>query len=194
MGNISTRGKGKAIRDLMAREPKIKGRLKKRIDGAMKRRAEEESMKELRYPTNKPKRRRPERPERDREFRPMPLPMPRPERPRPNLRDKFMMTPIKKKDGGGEMMELKSLLSKATFSGVGVSLEKLKKALKKAKEMKPTGRINTDDLKKAMGMMGKGAGGPLGSSLFKNTEPKIKGRLGGPKTAPKRRTKLRKLI
>jgi len=157
MGDISMRGKGRALkmkeggkatRDLVALQPKIAGRLKKRTDGAMKRRAEEESMKELRYPTNKPKRRRPERPERpEREFRPMPLPMPRPDRPNmkpmpykkpilpKDLEKYFMKTPKRvrpamKKDGG-EMMGLKSLLSKGAFSGVGVSLEKLKKALDK---------------------------------------------------------------
>ena len=71
-----------------------------------------------------------------------PVPIPRPDRPnmkpmpdrrpRPkiDLEKYFMKTPLKKNDGG-EMMDLKSLLSKAAFGGVGVSLEKLKKALDK---------------------------------------------------------------
>jgi hypothetical protein len=192
MGDISTRGKGKTLK-------MKKGGALPSNKGASKAGMQSKQGRNFLLPKEKePKRfKQPGKPE------PRPIPMPRPKlrpipMPRPKLRDKrglekFMMTPIKKKDGG-EMMDLKSLLSKATFSGVGISLEKLKKAFKKAKEIKPTGRINTDDLKKALGMMGKGAGGPLGSSLFKNTEPKIKGRFGGPKTAPKRRTKLRKLI
>ena len=206
MGDISMRGKGKALkmkkggkatRDLMAIGPKLKGRIKKRTDGAMKRRAEEESMKELRYPTKKPTRRRPERPERDREFRPMPMPMPRPDRPNmkpmpykkprlPKDLEKYFMktprrvTPAKKKDGGA----------------MGVSAEKLKQAFEQAKKMKPTGRLNMDDLKKALGMMGKGAGaaGFKGKPLFKKTEPIIRGRSGGPKTQPKIKRTLRKLI
>ena len=215
MGDISMRGKGRALkmksggstsRDKM-RLPKIPGRIKKRADGAMKRRAEEESMKELRYPTKKPTRRRPERPERDREFKPMPIPMPRPSgpiqmRPMPYKKpgvpkdlEKYMMDmprrmrPAKKKDGG-EMKGIAGMFGKGTM---GVSAEKLKKAFEQAKKMKPTGRLNMDDLKKALGMMGKGAGAALGSPLSKKTKPKIKGRSGGPKTSPKRRT-LRKLI
>jgi len=78
----------------------------------------------------------------------------------------------------------------------GFSKERFKKVLEQAKEMKPTGRLNMDDLKKAINMMSKGAGKGLGSSLLKKTEPKIKGRLGGPKktTPTKRRKTLRKLI
>ena len=125
------------------------------------------------------------------EFRPMPRPMPRP-RPLPrDLRDfleKYRMKeprkigPAMKKDGG-EMMGLKSALSKAASGAMGVSAEKLKQAFEQAKKIKPSGRLNMDDIKKALGMMG----------AAKKTEPKIKGRSGGPKTAPKRRT-LRKLI
>jgi len=111
------------------------------------------------------------------------------------------MTPAMKKDGG-EIKSLGDLFSKPASQGF--SKEGLKKAFEKAKEMKPTGRINMDDLKKALGMMGKGAGKAFGmmgkgagkafgSSLSKKTESKIKGRLGGPKTSPRRRT-LRKLI
>jgi len=125
MGDISMRGKGRALkmkeggraakRDLKAIGPTLKGRRKKRTDGAMKRRAEEASMKELRYPTSKPKRRLPD-PERG-PVKPMPMPMPRPERPnmkpmpyrKPRLPkdiEKYLMdmprrvTPAMKKDGG----------------------------------------------------------------------------------------------
>ena len=123
--------------------------------------------------------------------RPMPGPMPRPRRLPRDLRDlleKYRMKeprkigPAMKKDGG-EMMGLKSALSKAASGAMGVSAEKLKQAFEQAKKIKPSGRLNMDDIKKALGMMG----------AAKKTEPKIKGRSGGPKTAPKRRT-LRKLI
>ena len=156
--------------------------------------------------------------------RPKPMPLPRPDRRlliEDNLRDllkkkdRKKAIPLVTKKDGGEMKSLQDLFSKpasqgfskekfkkaletASFSGVGVSLEKLKKAFEQAKKMKPTGRINMDDIKSALGMMGaagKGAGKGLGSSLLKKSEPKIKGRLGGPKTSPKRRTKpFRKLI
>lgn len=120
--------------------------------------------------------------------RPNMKPMPD-RRPRPRIDlEKYMMkeprkmTPTMKKDGG-EMMGLKSALSKAASGAMGVSAEKLKQAFEQAKKMKPSGRLNMDDIKKALGMMG----------ASKKTEPKIKGRLGGPKTSPRRRT-LRKLI
>jgi len=180
MGDISMRGKGKALkmkeggrasRDLKAIGPNLKGRRKKRTDGAMKRRAEEESMKELRYPTKKPTRRRPERPERDREFKPMPIPMPRPSgpiqmRPMPYKKpgvpkdlEKYMMDmprrmrPAMKKDGG-VMKSLEGMFGKAATGGLGsIPSSTLKKAFEKAKKLKPSGRLNVDDLKKAIDSM-----------------------------------------
>lgn len=142
-------------------------------------------------PRPMPKPRPPKRPE----LSPRPMPKPMPDRsPRVKEKIKELMEelkprirqtglPVKRKDGG-EMKNLAKMFSKSTTSSMGVSAEKLKKAFEQAKKMKPTGRLNMDDLKKALGMMG----------AAKKSEPKIKGRLGGPKTSPKRRTKLRKLI
>lgn len=162
---------GRASRDLKAIGPKLKGRVKKRADGAMKRRAEEESMKELRYPTSKPKRRRPERPERDpKEFRPMPMPMPRPERPnmkpmpykKPRLPkdiEKYFMktprrvTPLK---DGGAAKGLADLFGKGVTGTLAkIPPSTLKRAFEKAKKLKPSGRLNVDDLKKAIDSMKK---------------------------------------
>jgi hypothetical protein len=184
MGDISTRGKGKALKmkkggkaskEFMGLAPKDKGRRKKRTDGAMKRRAEEASMRELRYPTSKPKRRRPERPERpEREFRPMPMPMPRPERPnmkpmpykKPKLpkdiEKYFMKTPRRVtplKDGGemkfgaaADVNKIKEGLKSLGSVGAGVGAGKLYDSIKK---LKPTGRINIDDIKRTLESMKK---------------------------------------
>jgi len=172
MGDISIRGKGKALKMKKGGETK-KGMLlpirrrKAKTDGASKRRAEEESMKELRYPTKKPS--RPGRP--TPKPVPMPRPMPGPNKDRPNFRpmpmprprrkipeeiEKFLMdprlaTPAKKKDGG----EMKGIAGMFGKGAMGVSAEKLKKAFEQAKKMKPTGRINTDDLKRALDSMKK---------------------------------------
>ena len=215
MGDISTRGKGKALK-------MKKGGALPSNKGASKAGMQSKQGRNFLLPKEPPKRRNPDRPKftpkpkpmprpmpRDPkkvpEFRPMPRPMPRP-RPLPrDLRDleKYMMqeprklTPAMKKDGG-EMMSLKSALSKAASGAMGVSAEKLKQAFEQAKKMKPTGRINMDDLKKALKMVGKEmmgkADGFKGKPLFKETEPKLKGRLGGPKTQPKIKRTLRKLI
>ena len=109
-----------------------------------------------------------------------PVPIPRPDRPnmkpmpdrrpRPKIDlEKYFMktprraTPLMKKDGG-EMKNLAKMFSKSTTSSMGVSAGTLKKAFEQAKKMKPTGRLNMDDLKKALGMMG----------AAKKTQPKIK--------------------
>jgi hypothetical protein len=157
MGDISMRGKGRALkmkeggrasRDLKAIGPKLKGRIKKRTDGAMKRRAEEASMRELRYPTSKPKRRRPERPERDREFKPMPMPMPRPEKPKitpmpkrmpkvpKDIEKYFMKTPRRVtplKDGG-------SAKKPDSARGKSTRIGKIKKIVENMKERGNVGR------------------------------------------------------
>ena len=178
MGDISMRGKGKALKmkeggkaskDFMGLAPKDKARRRKRADGAMKRRAEEASMRELRYPTSKPKRRRPERPERDREFRPMPMPMPRPDRPKmplPKLKPRtpkdlekyFMKTPkrVTPLKDGGSAKGLADLFGKGVTGTLAkIPPSTLKKAFEKAKKLKPSGRLNVDDLKKAINSMKK---------------------------------------
>lgn len=179
MGDISMRGKGRALKmkeggkaskDFMGLAPKDKARRRKRADGAMKRRAEEASMRELRYPTSKPKRRRPER-EPDRgPFKPMPMPMPRPDRPNmkpmPDRRPKlpkdiekyFMKTPrrvIPLKDGGSAKA-LADLFGKGVTGTLAkIPPSTLKTAFEKAKKLKPSGRLNVDDLKKAIDSMKK---------------------------------------
>jgi len=200
MGDISMRGKGKALKMKKGGAlPSNKGASKagmQRKQGRNFLLPKEPKPKRGRDPERPPKFQprpmpMPRDPKKVPEFRPMPRPMPRP-RPLPrDLRDfleKYRMKeprkigPAMKKDGG-EMMGLKSALSKAASGAMGVSAEKLKQAFEQAKKIKPSGRLNMDDIKKALGMMG----------AAKKTEPKIKGRSGGPKTAPKRRT-LRKLI
>lgn len=184
MGDISMRGKGRALkmkeggraasRDFMGLAPKDKARRRKKPDGAMKRRAEEASMRELRYPTSKPKRRRPER-EPDRgPFKPMPMPMPRPERPKmgplPKLKPRtpkdlekyFMKTPKRVtplKDGGemkfgaaADINKIKEGLKSLGSVGTGVGVGKLYDAIKK---LKPAGRINMDDIKRTLESMKK---------------------------------------
>jgi len=208
MGDISMRGKGKALKMKKGGAlPSNKGASKagmQRKQGRNFLLPKEPKPKRGIDPERPPKfqprpmpmpRPMPRDPKKVPEFRPMPRPMPGP-MPRPrrlprDLRDlleKYRMKeprkigPAMKKDGG-EMMGLKSALSKAASGAMGVSAEKLKQAFEQAKKIKPSGRLNMDDIKKALGMMG----------AAKKTEPKIKGRSGGPKTAPKRRT-LRKLI
>lgn len=197
MGDISMRGKGKALK-------MKKGGALPSNKGASKAGMQSKQGRNFLLPKEPPKRRNPDRPKFTPKPKPMPRPMPRDPKDGPNFRpmprprtlprdlrdlEKYMMqeprkmTPAKKKDGG-EMTLLKSALAKAASGTMGVSAEKLKKAFEQAKKMKPTGRLNMDDLKKALGMMG----------AAKKSEPKIKGRLGGPKTSRKRRTKLRKLI
>ena len=248
MGDISMRGKGRALKmkkggdpkEFMGLAPKDKARRRKRADGAMKRRAEEASMRELRYPTSKPKRRRPER-EPDRgPFKPMPMPKPGPDRPKftprpmPDKRPRtpkdlekyFMKTPKRVtplKDGGSakkpdsargkstRIGKIKKIVEnikergnvgrppmspgkqKAIF-GTGSKIKKLPsatstlrrkqgtrslqsllagsalkgagkmgagmagQAMKLAKKLKPTGRLNVDDLKKAKQMIMKRKG------------------------------------
>jgi len=248
MGDISMRGKGRALKmkeggkatkEFLGLAPKDKARRRKKPDGAMKRRAEEASMRELRYPTKKPTRRRPERPERDREFRPMPMPMPRPEKPKftpmpkrmpklPKDLEKYMMDmprrvrPAMKKDGGSakkpdsargrstrigkikKIVEnikkrgdrvgmpsmspgkqkaifgttnqkvsgprdglrrkqgkksLQSLLTGSALKGAGkMGAGMTGQVMKLAKKLKPTGRVNTDDLKRAKQMIMKKKG------------------------------------
>ena len=220
MGDISTRGKGKALKMKKGGAlPSNKGASKagmQRKQGRNFLLPKEPKPKRGRDPERPPKfqprpRPMPRDPKKVPEFRPlpkrdpkaipMPMPMPRPERekygiPMPDRRpklpkdlEKYFMktprraTPLMKKDGG-EMKNLAKMFSKSTTSSMGVSAGTLKKAFEQAKKMKPTGRLNMDDLKKALGMMG----------AAKKTQPKIKGRLGGPKTSSERRTKLRKLI
>ena len=197
MGDISMRGKGRALkmqsggstteRRKKARENKIE-----KMFGPKTKRPGL-TIKPL---IPKPVKPMPRDPKKVPEFESMPRPRPLPR----DLRDleKYMMkipkrvTPAMKKDGG-EMKSLADKFSKAITSmmgipatKLGVSAEQYKKALEKAKKMKPTGRLNMDDIKKALGMMELGAA--------KKTEPKIKGRLGGPKTQPKIKRTLRKLI
>ena len=220
MGDISMRGKGRALKMKSGgstTERRKKAREDKPSRGVMiltnpPKFKPIPSLPERVGP--KPKRPGPKRPE----FGPRPRPMPRPDRrpsPRPmpmpkpmpdrsprikekikelmeELKPRRRQTgiPVKRKDGGE--ISFADLLSKPAAKGF--SKDALKKAFEKAKKFKPSGRLNMDDIKRAMDMITKGAGKGLGSSLLKKTEPKIKGRLGGPKTSPKRRTKLRKLI
>lgn len=162
---------GKASTDKM-RLPKIPGRIKRRTDGAMKRRAEEESMKELRYPTKKPTRKRPDRPKVTPRPMPMPrprpkngpdfrpMPMPRPKRKLPKEIEKFLMDmprmrPALKKDGG-TMKSMADLFGKAATAGLGgLPGSAFKRAFEKAKKLKPSGRLNVDDIKKAIDSMKK---------------------------------------
>ena len=210
MGDISMRGKGRALkmqsggstteRRKKARENKIEkmfGPKTKRPGLTIKPLIPKPVKPMPRDPKKVPEfKSMPRDPKKVPEFESMPRPRPLPR----DLRDleKYMMkipkrvTPAMKKDGG-EMKSLADKFSKAITSmmgipatKLGVSAEQYKKALEKAKKMKPTGRLNMDDIKKALGMMELGAA--------KKTEPKIKGRLGGPKTQPKIKRTLRKLI
>jgi len=195
MGDISMRGKGKALKmqsggSTTERRKKAREDKPERVGPKTKRPGP--TIKPL---IPNPVEPMPRDPKRVPEFRPMPRPRPLPR----DLRDleKYMMkipkrvTPAMKKDGGA-MKSLADKFSKAITSTMGipatklgVSAEQYKKALEKAKKMKPTGRLNMDDIKKALGMFELSA---------KKTEPKIKGRLGGPKTQPKIKRTLRKLI
>lgn len=202
MGDISTRGKGKALKMKKGGAlPSNKGASKAGMQSKQGRNfllPKEKEPKRFKQPGRPEPRPRPmpkPRPDKKPSPRPMPMPKPMPDR-SPRIKEKIKQLmeelkprrrqtglPVKRKDGG-EMKNLAKMFSKSTTSSMGVSAGTLKKAFEQAKKMKPTGRLNMDDLKKALGMMG----------AAKKTEPKIKGRLGGPKTAPKRRTKLRKLI
>ena len=225
MGDISIRGKGKALKMKKGGSPterRKKAREDKPSMVGPKTRRPGPTIKPLR-PRPKPMPRDPKkvpefrplprdpkkvpefkprprpRPKREPEAKPMPMPMPRPDRPKvkpmPDKRPRlpkdlekyFMKTPrraipLMKKDGG----EMKSIAAMFGKGAMRVSAEKLKKAFEQAKKMKPTGRINTDDLKKALGMLSESAkaAGFKGKPLFKKTEPKIRGRSGGPKTSP----------
>jgi hypothetical protein len=197
MGDISMRGKGRALKmqsggsTTERRKKERENKIEKMFGPKTKRPGL--TIKPL---IPKPVKPMPRDPKKVPEFESMPRPRPLPR----DLRDleKYMMkipkrvTPAMKKDGG-KMKSLADKFSKAITSmmgipatKLGVSAEQYKKALEKAKKMKPTGRLNMDDIKKALGMMELGAA--------KKTEPKIKGRLGGPKTQPKIKRTLRKLI
>jgi len=162
MGDISMRGKGRALKmkkggdpkEFMGLAPKDKARRRKKPDGAMKRRAEEASMRELRYPTSKPKRRRPERPEKPK-ITPMPKRMPKMPK---DIEKYFMKTPrrVTPLKDGGTAKGLADLFGKGvtgTLSKIPPST--LKTAFEKAKKLKPSGRINVDDLKRAIDSMKK---------------------------------------
>ena len=92
-------------------------------------------------------------------FRPMP--MPRPKRKLPKEIEKFLMdmprrvTPAKKKDGG-VMKSLEGMFGKAATGGLGsIPGSTLKRAFEKAKKLKPSGRLNVDDIQKAIDSMKK---------------------------------------
>jgi len=207
MGDISTRGKGKALKMKKGGAlPSNKGASKagmQRKQGRnflLPKEKEPKRFKQPGKPEPRPRpmpmpRPMPRDPKKVPEFRPMPRPRPLPRDLR-DLLEKYRMKeprkigPAMKKDGG-EMMGLKSALSKASLAAMGVPAGTLKKAFEQAKKMKPSGRLNMDDIKRALGMLPKAS---KGKPLLKETEPKIKGRLGGPKTQPKIKRKLRKLI
>ena len=204
MGDISMRGKGKALKMKKGGAlPSNKGASKAGMQSKQGRNfllPKEEKPGRPKRPKAEP-RPRPmpmPRPDRRPSPRPMPMPKPMPDRsPRIKEKIKELMEelkprrrqtglPVKRKDGG-EMITgkfgkatsefLTQAMTKGGLGAMGVSAEKLKKAFEKAKKMKPTGRLNMDDLKKALGMLG----------AAKKAVPKIKGRLGGPKTSPIKR-------
>ena len=93
---------------------------------------------------------RPKRPDRPK-FGPMPMPMPRPRQLEEFKRFMDAMPKRAKamKDGG----ELKKMFGPV---GAGMTRAKLKRAFEMAKKMKPTGRINADDIKRVAKMLGSG--------------------------------------
>ena len=91
-------------------------------------------------------------------FRPMP--MPRPKRKLPKEIEKFLMDmprvrPALKKDGG-TAKGLADLFGKGVTGTLAkIPPSTLKKAFEKAKKLKPSGRLNIDDIKKAIDSMKK---------------------------------------
>ena len=196
MGDISMRGKGKALKMKKGGAlPSNKGASKAGMQSKQGRNfllPKEEKPKKPKRPDYKltpPKPRPPKRPPKRPEFgpKPRPMPMPMPDkrtRIEDNLRDflkkidrKKAIPLARRKKDGGEMKNLADLFSMPASKGF--SKERFKKVLEQAKKMKPTGRLNMDDIKRAMDMITKGAA--------KKAVPQIKGRLGGPKTSPIKR-------
>ena len=92
------------------------------------------------------------------DFRPMP--MPRPKRKLPKEIEKFLMDmprmrPALKKDGG-TMKSMADLFGKGVTGTLAkIPPSTLKKAFEKAKKLKPSRRLNVDDIKKAIDSMKK---------------------------------------
>ena len=93
---------------------------------------------------------RPKRPDRPK-FGPMPMPMPRPRQLEEFKRfmDEMPKRAKAMKDGG----ELKKMFGPV---GAGMTRAKLKRAFDMAKKIKPTGRINVDDMKRVAKMLASG--------------------------------------